>query len=95
MICIILIFILNRAQNFVNTCNKAQAVMDDVLPGVIIEAVLGVEVTDIPQITDQLDFPPSDDNFWYLHQVGFFRSAVHSFLSPLLILVFRLLLHQK
>lgn len=52
-----------------SSCNRAQAVMDDVLPGVIIEGVLGVEITDIPEITDQLDSPPYDDRSWYKHQV--------------------------
>ena len=61
--------VLSRGQNFVNSCNRAQAVMDDVLPGVIIEGVLGVEITDIPEITDQLDSPPNDDKSWYKHQV--------------------------
>eukprot|EP00731_Ephydatia_muelleri_P007076 Em0003g1324a len=58
-----------RGQNFVSSCNRAQAVMDDVLPGVIIEGVLGVEITDIPEITDQLDSPPYDDRSWYKHQI--------------------------
>ena len=63
------LLISNSGQNFVDNCKKAGAVMDDVLPGVIIEGVLGVEITHIPELTDQTYFTPPSDFAWYRHQV--------------------------
>ena len=45
-----------RGKNFEDNCRKSDAVMDDVLPGVIIDGVLGVDLKDIPGFKSQLDF---------------------------------------
>ena len=47
---------ISRGKNFEDNCRKADAVMDDVLPGVIIDGVLGVDLKDIPGFKSQLDF---------------------------------------
>lgn len=59
-----------RGQQFVDNCNKAQVGMDDMLPGFIIEGVLGVEITNIPEFTDQIHFTPPSDLSWYRRQVN-------------------------
>ena len=58
-----------RGKNYVDNCNKAEVKMDDVLPGVIIEAVLGVEIIDIPEIIDQSYRVPGTDPAWYKSKV--------------------------
>ena len=64
-----------RGQHFVDNCNKAQVAMDDVLPGVIIEGVLGVEITHVPELTDQTYFTPPSDLLWYHNQVD--KNTLH------------------
>eukprot|EP00731_Ephydatia_muelleri_P007053 Em0003g1301a len=66
-----------RGQHFVDNCNKAQVAMDDVLPGVIIEGVLGVEITHVPELTDQTYFTPPSDLLWYHNQVTVANARVH------------------
>ena len=58
-----------RGKNYVDNCSKAQVAMDDVLPGVIIEAILGVEITNIPEIIDQTYKVPGTDPAWYKSKV--------------------------
>ena len=53
-----------------DNCNKAEVVMDDVLPGVIIEAILGVELIHTPQLIDQTYSSPADNPAWYKEKVG-------------------------
>ena len=66
-----------RGQQFVDNCNKAQVGMDDMLPGFIIEGVLGVEITNIPEFTDQIHFTPPSDLSWYRRQVTVAGARVH------------------
>ena len=47
---------LHRGKKFEDNCRKSDAIMDDVLPGVIIDGVLGVDLQDIPGFKSQLDF---------------------------------------
>ena len=47
---------LHRGKNFEDNCRKSDAVMDDVLPGVIIDGVLGIDLQDIAGFKSQLDF---------------------------------------
>ena len=46
---------MHRGKNFDKNCKKAAVVMDDILPGVIINGVLGVNLTDIPEFRSQLN----------------------------------------
>ena len=47
--------ILYRGKKYEQNCNKSDVVMDDVLPGVIIDGVLGVNLTSIDDFKSQLD----------------------------------------
>ena len=44
-----------RGKNFEENCRKSDARMDDVLPGVIIDGVLGVDLTEINEFMSQMD----------------------------------------
>lgn len=43
--------------------------MDDILPGLIIEGVLGVEITHVPELSDNFYTAPVDDLAWYKRKV--------------------------
>lgn len=58
-----------RGRNFEENCVKADVDMDDILPGLIIEGVLGVQITHIPELSDNFYNPPVDDPAWYKRQV--------------------------
>lgn len=60
---------MDRGRNYDENCIKADVDMDDILPGFIIEGVLGVEITHIPELTDQYYITPVDDPAWYKSQV--------------------------
>ena len=47
---------LHRGKNFEDNCRKSDACMDDILPGVIIDGVLGIDLQDIAGFKSQLDF---------------------------------------
>ena len=44
-----------RGKNYEDNCQKSQADMDDVLPGVIIDAVLGIDMNETTIFKGQLD----------------------------------------
>ena len=44
-----------RGKNFEDHCRKSQVDMDDVLPGVIIDAVLGIDMNETTVFKGQLD----------------------------------------
>lgn len=44
-----------RGKKFEENCRKSQAAMDDILPGLIIEGVLGVDLNDTGEFKGQLD----------------------------------------
>ena len=44
-----------RGKNFEDHCRKSQASMDDILPGVIIDAVLGIDMNETLAFKGQLD----------------------------------------
>ena len=63
------LILIGRGNNFDENCIKADVHMDDILPGLIIEGVLGVEISHIPELSDNFYNPPVDDLAWYKRQV--------------------------
>ena len=47
--------IYGRGKNFEENCKKSQVLMDDILPGVIIDGVLGVDLKDTEGFKGQMD----------------------------------------
>ena len=51
-----------RGEHYEENCRKSAVYMDDLLPGVIIEGVLGVNLTDCPGFKSQMDYRISTDS---------------------------------
>ena len=47
--------LLCRGERFEENCKKSKVTMDDILPGVIIEGVLGIDITDTVEFKGQMD----------------------------------------
>ena len=46
---------MNRGRRYEDNCRKSQAAMDDILPGVIIDGVLGIDLNVTDEFKGQLD----------------------------------------
>ena len=66
-----------RGKNFEENCIKADVDMDDILPGLIIEGVLGVEITHVPELSDNFYTAPVDDLAWYKRKATVTTGKIH------------------
>ena len=52
---IILTLLAHRGKNFEETCRRSDVIMDDVLPGVVIDGILGIDMNVTDEFMSQMD----------------------------------------